>query len=168
MPRKKKEEEEVYHVEVITQARINEDLEWEYYVKWGGYDSDANSWEPQENVQGCDRLLKSFWTHIGHDDKDYPIGYQVAAKDFWIQKEKKYFSETFAGEKLRRDESEKEAKRKTKEKQKSAKGKSVKQRKSVSDDSDASSDVPLSRMVGSLSQKRKKFVVDTRNPTVRP
>ncbi|KAG1757322.1 hypothetical protein EDB19DRAFT_1623851 [Suillus lakei] len=84
MGRKKKVEQEVYHVEVITKARVSDEGDWEYYVKWAGYDSDADTWEPQQNVKQCDRLLCSFWDHIGTDDGDYPVGYEIAARDHWI------------------------------------------------------------------------------------
>jgi len=71
----------------------------------------ACSWEPTANVQQCDRLLASFWKHVGTDDNDYEIGYEVAADKNWISpcsitlslphsqpfpdKEKRYFQETF-------------------------------------------------------------------------
>lgn len=71
----------------------------------------ACSWEPTANVQQCDRLLASFWKHVGTDDNDYRIGYSVAADKSWISpcfitlslpysqpfpdKEKRYFQETF-------------------------------------------------------------------------
>lgn len=42
------------------------------------------SWEPAENVQQCNRLLASFWKHVGTDDEDYPIGYEVEADASWI------------------------------------------------------------------------------------
>jgi hypothetical protein len=35
-------DEDVYHVEVITSARVNEDAEWEYLVSWAGYSSDED------------------------------------------------------------------------------------------------------------------------------
>jgi hypothetical protein len=44
----------------------------------------SHSWEPHENVKECDRLLKSFWDHIGVDNNDYPLGYEVQAKPKWI------------------------------------------------------------------------------------
>jgi hypothetical protein len=70
-------------------------------LKWAGYDSDAdrcvhavilyltyvtlsNSWEPENNVKECQRLLKSFWTHIGIDEEDYPPGYSIEASPEWI------------------------------------------------------------------------------------
>lgn len=43
------------------------------------------SWEPQQNVKQCERLLTSFWKHIGTDDEDYHVGYEVAAQDDWIR-----------------------------------------------------------------------------------
>ncbi|KAF4605464.1 hypothetical protein EYR40_004248 [Pleurotus pulmonarius] len=33
---------EEYHVEVITAARVLDTLEWEYHVKWAGYDSESD------------------------------------------------------------------------------------------------------------------------------
>jgi hypothetical protein len=96
MGRKKKVEQEVYHVEVITKARVSEEGDWEYYVKWAGYDSDADTWEPAPNVSKCERLLCSFWDHVGNDDDDYSIGYEIAAKDHWIKKEKEFFATQFS------------------------------------------------------------------------
>lgn len=43
------------------------------------------SWEPQENVKECERLLCSFWDHLGVDEDDeHSLGYQVNAKSAWI------------------------------------------------------------------------------------
>lgn len=42
------------------------------------------SWEPHENVESCQRLLESFWSHIGTDDNDYFPGYVVSASEGWI------------------------------------------------------------------------------------
>ncbi|PPQ95658.1 hypothetical protein CVT26_008687 [Gymnopilus dilepis] len=100
----KEEESEGFPVEVITKARVvpvddddvdevssktkekrrHQDAKWEYYVKWAGYGEDQNSWEPEENLESCERLLASFWRHVGMDDEDYPIGYVVKAKKSWI------------------------------------------------------------------------------------
>lgn len=43
-----------------------------------------SSWEPDENLLGCQRLLQSFWGHIGMDDQDHLVGYEVAATEAWI------------------------------------------------------------------------------------
>ena len=42
------------------------------------------SWEPEENLEGCERLRESFWRHIGMDDRDYMVGYEVSASHAWI------------------------------------------------------------------------------------
>lgn len=44
------------------------------------------SWEPERNVQGCERLLSSFWDNVGMDDGDYDPGYVTEAKPAWISK----------------------------------------------------------------------------------
>ncbi|KDQ30537.1 hypothetical protein PLEOSDRAFT_1101525 [Pleurotus ostreatus PC15] len=91
----KQPQPEEYHVEVITAARVLDTLEWEYHVKWAGYDSESDSWEPQANVESCTELLKRFWKHIGLDDEDYPAGHVCEAKPSWIRKEKKMFANNF-------------------------------------------------------------------------
>ncbi|KAI0271558.1 hypothetical protein BC834DRAFT_860173 [Gloeopeniophorella convolvens] len=85
-------DEDVYHVEVITKARVNDDAEWEYLVSWAGYSSDEDSWEPAENVEQCDRLLNSFWRHVGMDDEDYAPGDECKAEPWWIKRERAYFA----------------------------------------------------------------------------
>ncbi|KAI6134055.1 hypothetical protein EDD17DRAFT_1619414 [Pisolithus thermaeus] len=150
MARKKKaaddEQEEVYHVEVVTKARVSEEGDWEYLIKWAGYGSDADSWEPAENVKQCDRLLGSFWRHVGIDDEDYPIGYEVAAREEWINKEKKYFAETFVksagAEKTEKETRKKDDKRKSR----------VTASKSNDSHSESSDDVPLAK---GLPKKRR-------------
>ncbi|KAF8203154.1 hypothetical protein BJ912DRAFT_343792 [Pholiota molesta] len=116
MGKRKRKTQEVFHVEVITKARVvlhdpspgdkkqKPQSDWEYYVKWAGYDSDANSWEPHENVESCERLLESFWNHIGNDDNDYFPGYIVSASEEWIEMEKKFFAREYQAEKKRRQE----------------------------------------------------------------
>ena len=34
-----------------------------YFIKWSGYGSDDNTWEPIENLEGCRQLLQDF--HMG-------------------------------------------------------------------------------------------------------
>lgn len=86
----------------------------------------------------CERLLCSFWDHIGNDNNDYPIGYEIAARDYWIKQEKEFFAKQFS----------EEAKRKS---EKDTKKPSIKQTakapepKQVDNDTDTSdeSDIPL-------------------------
>ncbi|KAJ7928708.1 hypothetical protein B0H13DRAFT_2311331 [Mycena leptocephala] len=85
---------------------------WEYRVKWAGYDSDedswvidaqcihmelrsTSSWEPTENVEACQALLRRFWNEIGLDDNDYGHGHVVMASKEWIELERRVFKEDF-------------------------------------------------------------------------
>jgi hypothetical protein len=43
-----------------------------------------SSWEPAENVEQCDRLLRSFWKHVGMDNADYTPGDHFNAEKWWI------------------------------------------------------------------------------------
>ncbi|OAX44859.1 hypothetical protein K503DRAFT_795147 [Rhizopogon vinicolor AM-OR11-026] len=161
MGRKKKAEQEVYHVEVITRARVSEDGDWEYYVKWAGYDSDADSWEPQENVKQCERLLSSFWKHVGIDDEDYSVGYEIAAQDYWIKEEKDFFAKQFAGEGSRKSENDSKKRKVKQEKTKTPEPKKVE----IHVDSSEESDVPLGEISAGLKtatlqrKKRKKAFI---------
>ncbi|KAJ7139793.1 hypothetical protein C8R44DRAFT_867898 [Mycena epipterygia] len=94
------EEEETFTVEVITKARVgaavDADDPWEYRVKWAGYESNDDTWEPATCMAGCQRLLHSFWEEIGGDDKDYPQGTVVKPSDKWIKKERKRFKTDYS------------------------------------------------------------------------
>ncbi|KAJ7456662.1 hypothetical protein FB451DRAFT_1276767 [Mycena latifolia] len=107
------EEEETFTVEVLTKARVGDDGGWEYRVKWAGYGSDEDTWEPEECVAGCARLLSSFWFEIGVDDGDYQIGTVVEPSEKWIRKERKRFKADFAdGQDEKRKERERAERRK--------------------------------------------------------
>ncbi|KAH7869770.1 uncharacterized protein C8R40DRAFT_710432 [Lentinula edodes] len=79
------DEEEEYQVEYLKGAKVDDDGEWRYLVKWHGYDEPKHdTWEPEEHIANCQRLLASFWQEIGTDDKDYDPGYQCAPSEAWI------------------------------------------------------------------------------------
>ncbi|KAJ3873969.1 hypothetical protein F5051DRAFT_108541 [Lentinula edodes] len=79
-------------VEYLKGAKVDDDGEWRYLVKWHGYDEPKHdTWEPEEHIANCQRLLASFWQEIGTDDKDYDPGYQCAPSEAWIKKEKARF-----------------------------------------------------------------------------
>lgn len=42
------------------------------------------SWEPQPNLEECIRLMESFWSDIGLDNKRYSVGFEVKASEEWI------------------------------------------------------------------------------------
>jgi hypothetical protein len=54
------EPEEDYEVEEIRDKRRGEDGEWLYYVKWVGWESDTNTWEPVEHLDECKEKLLDF------------------------------------------------------------------------------------------------------------
>lgn len=51
----------IYKVDALLQKRYNSrDRCFEYLVKWSGYDSDQNSWEPPENLFGIQEMIDQF------------------------------------------------------------------------------------------------------------
>ncbi|KAJ4474451.1 hypothetical protein J3R30DRAFT_3509183 [Lentinula aciculospora] len=124
-------EDEVYQVEYFKKAKVDDDGEWLYLVKWFGYnDPDDDTWEPEKHIADCQRLLASFWQEIGGDDNDYLPGYECAPSQAWINKEKVRFGRTNTGAKERIEiqkakEAEQERKRRQKQTKKPAIAKSV-------------------------------------------
>ena len=107
MPHEKESDDDDFVVEVITAARVVEEADddgpgWEYFVHWYGYPESEWTWEPQENVASCERLMTSFWEEIGQDNQDYPPGYQADASPEWIAREKKFFRDQLAKEQKRK------------------------------------------------------------------
>lgn len=57
----------MYEVEKIVTSRINKKGIWvpisgkkEYLIKWVGYDSNQNTWEPERNLVNVKDLLEEF------------------------------------------------------------------------------------------------------------
>ncbi|XP_066900905.1 uncharacterized protein Chro isoform X4 [Halyomorpha halys] len=54
-------QEEEFVVEKIVSRRFNpRRKQYEYLLKWEGYPSEQNTWEPAENLEACQHLLKAF------------------------------------------------------------------------------------------------------------
>ncbi|KAF8749476.1 hypothetical protein RHS01_10040 [Rhizoctonia solani] len=51
--------EEEYEVEGITDAK-ERDGKWFFRVKWKGYGSKENTWEPQENLKNAEKILEKY------------------------------------------------------------------------------------------------------------
>jgi len=52
--------DEAYEVEEIRDKQRGEDGEYLYYVKWVGWDSDTNTWEPKDHLADCPDKLEEF------------------------------------------------------------------------------------------------------------
>jgi len=53
------EEEEEYEVEDIRDKKFRNG-QWEYLIKWVGWESDTNTWEPKEHLDDCPDKLEEF------------------------------------------------------------------------------------------------------------
>lgn len=64
--RKPKTDKE-WEVEEVVAVRTTEKGKEEFYIKWKGYSSDENTWEPSENVANCNRAVERFRMSQGED-----------------------------------------------------------------------------------------------------
>ncbi|KAF9568177.1 hypothetical protein CPC08DRAFT_450079 [Agrocybe pediades] len=104
-----------------------------FVFQWAGYSSEDNSWEPEENVAGCGRLLKSFWKHLRMRPEDYKGDQVLEARQEWIEQEKEFFDTQFRDKKRKlKMEREKLKQQKQKEQEQREKEKKKKARRSVS------------------------------------
>ena len=54
------DDEETYEVEEIRDKKRGDDGKYLYYVKWKGWESDTNTWEPYEHLEDCPLLIEEF------------------------------------------------------------------------------------------------------------
>ncbi|XP_066124498.1 chromodomain Y-like protein isoform X3 [Saccopteryx bilineata] len=52
--------EELYEVERIVDKRKNKKGKTEYLVRWKGYDSDDDTWEPEQHLVNCEEYIHDF------------------------------------------------------------------------------------------------------------
>jgi hypothetical protein len=57
------EEEEEFEVEKIIDKKVIRRGKIEYLLRWKGYDSDEDTWEPRENLT-CNGLIQQFETDL--------------------------------------------------------------------------------------------------------
>ena len=51
---------EEYEVEAILSYRLHKNHETTYLIKWKGYDSSENSWEPESNLTNAEEELNDY------------------------------------------------------------------------------------------------------------
>ncbi len=50
-----------YEVEAIVDAGIDQDTKQHmYFVKWKGYSAEENTWEPKQNLVGCEQMIQDY------------------------------------------------------------------------------------------------------------
>ena len=64
------EEGEVFEVEKILAHDFAKDNTLLYKIRWKGYGPDADSWEPEGNLDGCRALLAEYWQEKKNDEKE--------------------------------------------------------------------------------------------------
>ncbi|EUC58200.1 Transposon Tf2-1 polyprotein, putative, partial [Rhizoctonia solani AG-3 Rhs1AP] len=57
------EGEEEYEIKAIVDHK-REKGTWWYYVKWKGYGPESNTWEPKENLEHAQKILKNFHSKL--------------------------------------------------------------------------------------------------------
>ncbi|EUC53483.1 Transposon Tf2-1 polyprotein, putative, partial [Rhizoctonia solani AG-3 Rhs1AP] len=57
------EGEEEYEVKAIVDHKREKGIWW-YYVKWKGYGPESNTWEPRENLEHAQKILKNFHSKL--------------------------------------------------------------------------------------------------------
>lgn len=49
-----------YEVEKVVDSRLNKKGKMEYFIKWVGYDSSQNTWEPEKNLASCRDMIEKY------------------------------------------------------------------------------------------------------------
>ncbi|KAJ7271893.1 hypothetical protein B0H12DRAFT_668457 [Mycena haematopus] len=62
-----------YEVESVSEARLtrrSKKVFWEYNVKWKGYSTDENTWEPITSFGESDEIIQKFWSRVDLGGRD--------------------------------------------------------------------------------------------------
>jgi len=140
----------------------------EYYVKWKGWDSGDNSWEPTANLN-CDDLVKDYEKTL--QQKDNKKKFEVSAAADTMKKKKDGNESSDDGADTKKDnkkrpdessDSEAEQGGKQKDKRKSEAGDAKKRKKNEDDQSDSDDEKYISPPKDKKSEKRKSEIGDSK------
>ncbi|XP_025027845.1 chromodomain Y-like protein [Python bivittatus] len=62
--------EELYEVERIVDKRKNKKGKTEYLVRWKGYESEDDTWEPEQHLVNCEEYIHEFNRHHNEKQKE--------------------------------------------------------------------------------------------------
>ena len=48
---------------MVDHQEIDED-DYDYLVKWEDCEDEHNTWHSQDNLSGCEKLIKEYWQHV--------------------------------------------------------------------------------------------------------
>ncbi|XP_043937737.1 chromodomain Y-like protein 2 [Protopterus annectens] len=64
---------DLYEVEKIVDKRKNKKGKWEYLIRWKGYGSNEDTWEPEHHLLHCEEFIDEFNCHNSSADKEAKI-----------------------------------------------------------------------------------------------
>ncbi|XP_075045088.1 chromodomain Y-like protein 2 [Mixophyes fleayi] len=72
---------DLYEVERIVDKRKNKKGKWEYLIRWKGYGSSEDTWEPEHHLQHCEEFIDEFnGLHLNRDRRAKAGKQAVASK----------------------------------------------------------------------------------------
>ncbi|KAG5848860.1 hypothetical protein ANANG_G00103920 [Anguilla anguilla] len=60
---------DLYEVDRIVDKRKNKKGKWEYLIRWKGYGSNEDTWEPEHHLQHCEEFIHQFNALHIHKDR---------------------------------------------------------------------------------------------------
>lgn len=76
---------DLYEVERIVDKRKNKKGKWEYLIRWKGYGSTEDTWEPEHHLLHCEEFIDEFnGLHVGKD-KRFKSGKQASGASKFLR-----------------------------------------------------------------------------------
>ncbi|KAG7467892.1 hypothetical protein MATL_G00137010 [Megalops atlanticus] len=70
---------DLYEVDRIVDKRKNKKGKWEYLIRWKGYGSNEDTWEPEHHLQHCEEFIHQFNSLHSHKDRRSRPGRQSSS-----------------------------------------------------------------------------------------